>query len=105
MTLAAAEKQIFAADHADVGGYLLGLWGLPVPVVEAIALHHRPDTTLLKSFSPLTALHAGNILASAEHPSIADVPAGEPDLNYLSMLELKGNLNTWRQAWQAKIFA
>src|SRR6202012_5531935 len=81
ITMAAAGKQVFGADHADVGGYLLGLWGLPVPVVEAIALHHRPDVTLLKSFSPLTALHAGNVLVSAEHPSMTGVPASEPDMN------------------------
>ena len=44
---AAAETRVFGSDHGDVGGYLLGLWGLPVPVVEAIALkqlgyHNRP---------------------------------------------------------------
>jgi HD-like signal output (HDOD) protein len=38
-----AEQRAFGASHADVGGYLLGLWGLPVPVVEAIALHHQPQ--------------------------------------------------------------
>jgi hypothetical protein len=38
--MAEAERLVFCADHAEVGGYLLGLWGLPVPVVEAIALHH-----------------------------------------------------------------
>jgi HD-like signal output (HDOD) protein/CheY-like chemotaxis protein len=100
ITLDAAERQVFGADHADVGGYLLGLWGLPVPVVEAIALHHRPDMTLLKSFSPLTALHAGNSLVSAEHPSVSNVPVNELDLNYLSALGLKGHLNAWSQAWK-----
>ena len=30
-----AEQKTFGANHADIGGYLLGLWGLPVPVVEA----------------------------------------------------------------------
>jgi HD-like signal output (HDOD) protein len=95
ISLAAAEREVFGADHADVGGYLLGLWGLPVPVVEAIALHHRPNTCLLKSFSPLTALHAGNVLVSAQHPSAVGAPASKPDLDYLSALNLKGNLNLW----------
>jgi HD-like signal output (HDOD) protein len=39
-----AEKEIFKATHADVGAYLLGIWGLPSPVVEAVALHHSLDT-------------------------------------------------------------
>ena len=33
-----------ARPHAEVGAYLLGLWGLPVPVVEAVAHHHAPAT-------------------------------------------------------------
>ena len=37
------EQQMFGATHADVGGYLLGLWGLPVPVVDAIALFSLPS--------------------------------------------------------------
>jgi HD-like signal output (HDOD) protein len=32
-----AEQQIFNADHADTGSYLIGLWGLPGSVVEAVA--------------------------------------------------------------------
>ncbi len=30
------------ADHGALGGYLLGLWGLPHPVVAAVAFHHDP---------------------------------------------------------------
>src|SRR5205807_1922827 len=29
-----AERKVFGATHAEVGGYLLGLWGLPAAVVE-----------------------------------------------------------------------
>jgi HD-like signal output (HDOD) protein len=100
-SLADAEKQIFGANHADVGAYLLGLWGLPVPVVEAIALHHQPEMTLLRSFSPLTAVHVGNAFASAEYPSITGIPASELDLNYLSTIGLKGKSNAWRETWQS----
>jgi HD-like signal output (HDOD) protein len=99
-SVADAEKQVFGSNHADVGGYLLGLWGLPVPVVEAIALHHHPGATMLKSFSPLTAVHIGNSLVSAEKPSIAGAPPTELDLGYLASIGLKNNLKAWRQAWQ-----
>src|SRR2546423_14419853 len=30
--LLASELSMFGVTHADVGGYLLGLWGLPAPV-------------------------------------------------------------------------
>ena len=40
---AAAEREIFGVTHAEVGAYLLGLWGIPFPIVEAVAFHHRPN--------------------------------------------------------------
>jgi HD-like signal output (HDOD) protein len=35
------ERRILGADHAEVGAYLLGIWGLPDTVVEAVAAHHN----------------------------------------------------------------
>jgi HD-like signal output (HDOD) protein len=32
-----AERELFGATHAEVGAWLLGIWGLPVPIVEAMA--------------------------------------------------------------------
>jgi len=97
--LAAAEREVFGADHADVGGYLLGLWGLPIPVVEAIALHHRPEAAIQKTFSPLSAVHIGNALASAEKPSVSNVMTGELDVKYLEQLGISGQQEAWRKAW------
>ncbi len=37
-----AEESAFGATHAEVGGYLLGLWGLPAEIVEAVTFHHHP---------------------------------------------------------------
>ena len=33
------------AHHAEVGAYLLGLWGFPNSIVEAVAFHHSPSQT------------------------------------------------------------
>ena len=38
-----AEHDIFSVSHAEVGAYLLGLWGLPQSIVEAVAFHHLPS--------------------------------------------------------------
>lgn len=32
-----------AITHAKVGAFLLGLWGLPFPIVEAVSNHHTPE--------------------------------------------------------------
>lgn len=101
ISLAAAEREVFGADHADIGGYLLGLWGLPVPVVEAIALHHRPRNAAQKVFSPLSALHIGNVLASAEKLSVSDVPASKLDMSYLEELGISGHIDSWQKEWRS----
>ncbi|MCC9600445.1 HDOD domain-containing protein [Stieleria sp. JC731] len=59
------EQQAFNASHAEVGAHLLGLWGLPHPIVEAVAFHHRPSDAQNTSFSPLTAVHLADCL---NHP-------------------------------------
>lgn len=38
-----AEQATWGATHAEIGGYLLGLWGLPVQIVDAVANHHAPE--------------------------------------------------------------
>jgi HD-like signal output (HDOD) protein len=58
-----AERAVFGAAHPEIGGYLLGLWGLPVPVVEAVALHESSEASLRPGFSALTAVHIANSLA------------------------------------------
>jgi HD-like signal output (HDOD) protein len=98
--IASAEREVFGADHADIGGYLLGLWGLPVPVVEAIALHHKPRKAAEKAFAPLTAVHIGNVIASAEKPAIADLPVSKFDSEYLNSLSIQSNLDVWKKQWQ-----
>jgi HD-like signal output (HDOD) protein/CheY-like chemotaxis protein len=96
-----AEQNAFGANHAEVAGYLLGLWGLPIPVVEAVALHHQPRQCSNREFSPLTAVHAANALVNAQ---AGGSPAAEVcDREYLSDLGLDGNLEQWQAAAEANL--
>ena len=61
--LYAAELEVLGCSHAQVAAYLLGLWGLPSTIVEAVAWHHDPSGSLSTKFSPLAAVH----VASAYH--------------------------------------
>jgi HD-like signal output (HDOD) protein len=54
---AAAEREIFGVTHAEVGAYLLGLWGIPFPIVEAVAFHHRPNEVAPESRALVGAIH------------------------------------------------
>jgi HD-like signal output (HDOD) protein len=91
-----AEQEIFGATHADVGAYLLGLWGLPVPIVEAVALHHQPLKAISRSFTPLTAVHVANVLdheSSDEH----DGSSGSSlDQEFLKEVGVQDQVDGWR---------
>jgi HD-like signal output (HDOD) protein len=98
LELLVAEEEVFGANHADVGGYLLGLWGLPAPVVEAIALHHNPARSLGKTFSPLTAVHVANALACCPAELSEGRGTAPVDTNYLAELGLVHRLPAWQAA-------
>jgi len=92
-----AEQEIFGANHADVGGRILSYWGLPHPVVEAIASHHEPSLSGQKIFSPLTVVHAANALLHQLEDPEAPADAGL-DMPYLEELGLVDRLEVWRAA-------
>jgi HD-like signal output (HDOD) protein/CheY-like chemotaxis protein len=63
-----AERARFSADHAAVGAYLMGLWALPEPIVEAVAFHHRPSDGSITVASPLVAVHLAAALVDEHAP-------------------------------------
>lgn len=62
----AAEIEVIGASHAEIGAYLLGIWGLPYPVVEAVAHHHQPGRIVQHEFDVLSALVIGHTLTVAD---------------------------------------
>jgi len=97
LALLAAEEAAFGANHAEVGAYLLGLWVLPVPVVEAIALHHQPSSCQHLAFAPLTAVHLADALVNARGGG-PDATEEQFDLVYLRKLGLAERVAVWRKA-------
>jgi HD-like signal output (HDOD) protein len=61
-----AEREVLGASHAEIGAYLLGLWGLPSPVVEAIAEHHRPERAGRLEFDASAALVVAIALSDSD---------------------------------------
>jgi putative nucleotidyltransferase with HDIG domain len=56
-----AERSVFETTHAEVGGYLLWLWGVPDSIVEALTFHHGPAQSGAQDFSPLAAVRAAEV--------------------------------------------
>jgi HD-like signal output (HDOD) protein len=75
-----AETHVFGASHAAIGGYLLAVWGLPAPVAEAVAGHHRPAACPIQ----------GEVLAAAHLAShyIEGTPLDDDLLARLGLMEL-----------------
>ncbi len=57
--------------HAEVSAYLLGLWGLPSPIVEAVAHHHAPGRVPQHEFGPIAMVHVAVSLAAGAAPDAA----------------------------------
>lgn len=99
LPLVKAELQTTGISHAEVGGYLLGLWGLPDPIVEAITFHHNPSQCPAERFIPLTAVHAANALEH-EIGGDADGPEVSFDHEYLERQGMGKRLAAWRSVCQ-----
>jgi HD-like signal output (HDOD) protein len=75
------EKQLIGVTHAEVGAYLLGSWGLPIPIVEAVAYHHTPSLLADEPPELLAALHIADALLH-ERAVRPDAPPGEGWLDH-----------------------
>jgi HD-like signal output (HDOD) protein len=90
------EQEVLGATHADVGAYLLALWGLPAALVEAVALHHEPGRTSELVFSPLTAVHVANVLEQEGQGPDHKAAASRLDSLYLDLLGIGSRVQVWR---------
>jgi len=108
LPLVESEKALLGVTHAQVGSYLLELWGLPDTVVEAIAFHIHPsscpveDYSMVESgydmgeeskFSALTAVHAANYFCEESDATVAIKT--EADTAYLDNLGMTEKLESW----------
>jgi HD-like signal output (HDOD) protein len=91
------EQVQLGATHAEVGAYLLGLWGLPDLVVEAVAFHHRPADCPSRGFSPVIAVHVADSFTRNLTPNHAEHPGNPIDLACLAAAGLGGRVDEWRQ--------
>jgi hypothetical protein len=92
------EKEVFGANHGEIGAYLLGLWGMPLNVLQAAALHHEPWRSADRTFSPLTAVHVANVLEHEASPDELCMIPPKLDEAYIAGLHLAHRVESWRAA-------
>lgn len=61
-----AEEETLGISHAEIGAYLLGLWGIPNLAVEAIAHHHHPTRIPHSGFDISVAIYVADLLANPD---------------------------------------
>lgn len=78
-----------------MGAYLLALWGLPLPLVEAVACHHHPQRCGMTELCLAGVVHIANALQHAQsaHPEMAASPV---DADYLKQIGLEQQFEIWR---------
>jgi len=94
-SLVELETERFGCSHAQVGAYLLSIWGLPAPLVHAVALHHRPDDDAQTVFSSLTAVHCADVIIAESDTAPLNRDC-ELNAAYLERLGLSEKMAAWR---------
>ena len=98
--LCEAEKRIFGSAHAEVGAYLMGLWGLPDTIVESIAFHHWPSGSSQEDFCLLSAVHVADALESECCCDSGKKMLAKFHTDYLAEIGMETKIANWREACQ-----
>jgi HD-like signal output (HDOD) protein len=94
-----AEEEILGTSHAEIGAYLMGLWGIPNIAVEAIAHHHRPTRAPQAGLGCTAAIYIANLLAHEmdDHPQrTTELTIKESDRTNLETLGLLSRMDEFR---------
>ncbi len=98
-----AEREILGVTHAQIGGFLLGLWGLPDDIVEGVAFHHNPSGFRVKGFGLRGLVHVANLMEHHQRMLSKgwDRLKGV-DTDYLDQYNLTKRIPLWRDSLQNK---
>jgi HD-like signal output (HDOD) protein/CheY-like chemotaxis protein len=94
------ETEVIGVSHAEIGAYLLGIWGLPYSIVEAVAYHGNPQAVGSTGMDTVTAVHIASALAEEILSVDRERHIGSGiglDLGLVERLGLQDQLPTWRQ--------
>ncbi|HAV65404.1 MAG TPA: two-component system response regulator [Verrucomicrobiales bacterium] len=97
-----AESSVFGAGHAEVGAYLLGLWGLPSAIVEGVGWHHYPAAHDAKGLSPANVVHIANWISHQLTPSAGRLHSPLLDEPHLERVGMLAKAHEWKDAIAAQ---
>ncbi len=89
------EFDLLNVTHAQLGGCLLELWGIPNPIIEAATFHHDSWQCLGNEFSIISAVHIANAIDHMLCCGLGDGWREEVDMDYLAQLGLADKWPKW----------
>jgi putative nucleotidyltransferase with HDIG domain len=89
---------LMQAHHAEVGAYLLGLWGFPNPIVEAVAFHHIPSLAAAEGLGLAGLIHVANHLVHRRAGQGLGAAESALEPGYLESRGLAERLPEWQAA-------
>lgn len=84
-------------SHAAIGAFLLGLWSLPLPVLNGVAFHHAPQEIPCTEFGPAVAVYIANILVQESEPGLSGnhrVPEFNED--FIRRIGIEDQIERWK---------
>jgi len=91
-----AEKEILGVTDAEIGAYLLSLWGLPHSIIEAVAHHYDPHKSPQPMMNATTAVHLAYALDSDEVKRVRDQSLSAIDMEYLTSLGIADQIASFQ---------
>jgi putative nucleotidyltransferase with HDIG domain len=95
MPMGEVEYSLLNVTHAQLGGCLLELWGIPNPIIEAATFHHKPDLCASDEFSIIWAVHIADAIDHMLCCGLGDGWHEEVDMDYLDRFGLADKWPKW----------
>ena len=88
---------IEAPETELLGSYLLGIWAMPFPIVEAVRWYKQPALSNIDVISPVAIVHAAWAMLTIckEHKEV-DLDSETIDVGYLDAVVGRDKVNKWK---------
>ena len=100
-----SEYQTLGTSHAEMGAYLLGGWGLPNQIVEAVLLHHNPGMQVSDTPNIISVLHIANGLMNMYRAEKKVRYEPYLDVAYVNKMGLSEKMSDWEEECQVMLNA
>ncbi|HPD48119.1 MAG TPA: response regulator [Anaerohalosphaeraceae bacterium] len=90
------ERELLEVTHAELGGGLLDLWGLPNTIIEAATYHHEFPESLHDGFSVISAVRLANMIDHELCCGLADGYTPPLDTALVESFGVADRIDQWR---------